>query len=263
MSMLLQEPMESLDQAAATFTDMRPRMFGIAYRMLGSPAEAEDIVQETWLRWQHTERSAIANPAAFLSLITTRLSINVARSARVRRETGIGSWLPESIDVEADPATGAERSDALERGLLLLLERLTPTQRAAYILREAFDYPYARIAELIRVSPDNVRQLVSRSRRHLTAPRRGSIRAGEHRRLLSAFMDAAQEGNVRALEEFLAADIVTSSGNAGNPRQYPLLASKTARNRPPESFPPRVRRSVSGAARGPAAPVPGAISGVR
>ncbi|MEU5987911.1 sigma-70 family RNA polymerase sigma factor [Spirillospora sp. NPDC047418] len=233
MSMLLQEPTNSLDQAAAAFTDMRPRLFGIAYRMLGSPAEAEEIVQETWLRWQRTERSAVANPTAFLVLITTRLSINTVRSARVRRETGFASWLHEPIDAEADPATSAERGDAVERGLLLLIERLTPAQRAAYILREAFDYPYARIAELIRLSPDNVRQLVSRSRRHLNAPRRGPIRAGEHRHLLSAFLEAAQKGNMRVLEEFLAADIVTQSGNANDPLRYPLLAPKTVRNRPP------------------------------
>jgi RNA polymerase sigma-70 factor (ECF subfamily) len=206
MSTLIQEPMNSLDQAVATFTEVRPRLFGIAYRMLASPAEAEDMVQETWLRWQNTERSAIANPAAFLALITTRLSINAARSARVRRETSIGSWLPEPIDAEADPAAGAEQGEALERVLLLLLEKLTPAQRAAYILREAFDYPYPRIAEIIQLSPDNVRQLVSRARRHLTAPRRGPVGTGEHRRLLSAFLDAAQ-GNVRALEEFFAADV--------------------------------------------------------
>ncbi|CNE91918.1 ECF subfamily RNA polymerase sigma-24 factor [Mycobacterium tuberculosis] len=247
MSMLLQEPANSLDQAAATFTDVRPRLFGIAYRMLGSPAEAEEIVQETWLRWQHTERSAIANPAAFLALITTRLSINTVQSARVRRETGFASRLHEPIDAAADPATSAERGDAIERGLLVLLERLTPAQRAAYILREAFDYPYARIAELIRLSPDNVRQLVSRSRRYLSTHRRGPVGAGAHRGLLSAFLDAAQKGNMRALEEFLAADVITSSGTANDLLPHPLLASKTVRNRPPGKHdvpPPAVRSRI-------------------
>ncbi|MER6807877.1 sigma-70 family RNA polymerase sigma factor [Spirillospora sp. NPDC000708] len=204
----------SLDQAAAVFGDARSRLFGIAYRMLGGSAEAEDIVQETWLRWQDAEHAVIANPGAFLALITTRLSINAARSARVRHETGIGPRTPEPVDPGADPAAGAERAEAVERALLLLLETLTPAQRAAYILREAFDYPYARIAELIRLSPANVRQLVSRARRQLAAPRRGSIGAGEHRRLLSAFREAAQEGNVRALEELLAADVVSSSGDS-------------------------------------------------
>ncbi|MFB4315019.1 sigma-70 family RNA polymerase sigma factor [Actinomadura sp. 21ATH] len=201
----------SLDRAAAVFVEVRPRLFGIAYRMLASSAEAEDIVQETWLRWQNTERSAIANPAAFLTLITTRLSINAARSARARRETYIGPWLPEPIDTAADPAAGAERGEAVEFALLLLLERLTPAQRAAYILREAFVYPYEQIAEIIQLSPANVRQLVSRARKHLNTERREPIDAVEHRRLLATFLDAAQEGNVTALEDLFAADVVHAS----------------------------------------------------
>lgn len=204
----------SLDQAAATFVEVRPRLFGIAYRMLGSPAEAEDIVQETWLRWQNSERSTIANPAAFLALITTRLSINAAQSARVRRETAMGRWLPEPVDAGGDPAAGAERGEAVELALLLLLEKLTPAQRAAYILREAFVYPYEKIAEIIRLSPANVRQLVSRARKHLNITRRGPIDTDEHRRLLSAFLDAAQMGNVTALEDFFAADVVRPTAGA-------------------------------------------------
>ncbi|MGI5321267.1 sigma-70 family RNA polymerase sigma factor [Actinomadura nitritigenes] len=221
----------SLDQAAAVFVDARSRLFGIAYRMLGGSAEAEDIVQETWLRWQDAEHAVIANPGAFLALITTRLSINAARSARVRHETGIGPRTPEPVDLGADPAAGAERADAVERALLLLLETLTPAQRAAYILREAFDYPYARIAELVRLSPANVRQLVSRARRQLSAPRRGPVRAGEHRRLLSAFLEAAQDGNVRALEELLAADVGGSSGDSPVLRREPTPAQGVVRSR--------------------------------
>ncbi|TMR96271.1 sigma-70 family RNA polymerase sigma factor [Nonomuraea basaltis] len=218
-----QDQTSSLDQAAATFVEVRPRLFGIAYRMLASSTEAEDIVQETWLRWQNTERSAIANPAAFLTLITTRLSINVAQSARARRETYIGPWLPEPIDTSADPAAGAERGEALELALLLLLEKLTPAQRAAYILREAFVYPYEQIAEIIQLSPANVRQLVSRARKHLNTTRRESIDTDEHRRLLSAFLDAAQEGNVTALEDLFAADVVSpSDGNGSRGALLPL-----------------------------------------
>lgn len=221
----------SLDQAAAVFGDVRSRLFGIAYRVLGGPAEAEDIVQETWLRWQDAEHAVIADPGAFLALITTRLSINAARSARVHRETGIGPRTPEPVDLGADPAAGAERAEAVERALLLLLETLTPAQRAAYILREAFDYPYARIAELIRLSPANVRQVVSRARRQLSAPRRGSIGAGEHRRLLSTFLEAAQEGKVRALEELLVADVVGSSGASPALRREPSPAQETVVSR--------------------------------
>ncbi|WP_246485830.1 sigma factor [Kribbella qitaiheensis] len=136
-----------LDEAAAGFAGVRPRLFGIAYRMLGSSAEAEDIVQDAWLRWQAYDRSKVIEPAAFLATTTTRLAINAAQSARVRRESYIGPWLPEPIDTANDPALGAERDDALELAQLHLLEKLSPTQRAAYVLREAFDYPYDEIAE--------------------------------------------------------------------------------------------------------------------
>ncbi|MFI7702023.1 sigma-70 family RNA polymerase sigma factor [Nonomuraea sp. NPDC049480] len=212
----------SLDQAAVTFVEVRPRLFGIAYRMLASSAEAEDIVQETWLRWQNTERSAIANPAAFLALITRRLSINAVLSARARHETYIGPWLPEPIDTSTDPAVGAERGEALELALLVLVEKLTPAQRAAYILREAFVYPYEQIAEIIQLSPANVRQLVSRARKHLNTTRRKSINTDEHRRLLSAFLDAAQEGNLTALEDLFAADVISSSDSNGISGAAPL-----------------------------------------
>jgi RNA polymerase sigma-70 factor (ECF subfamily) len=205
----------SLDRAAAVFLGVRPRLFGIAYRMLGSPAEAEDVVQETWLRWQNADRSAVANPAAFLALITTRLSINTAQSARARRETCAGPALPEPADAGPGPADEAVRGDAVERALLLLLERLTPAQRAAYVLREAFGYPYPEIAAIIRLSPANVRQLVSRARRHLDTGRRGPAAGTGQRRLLRAFLGAAQDGNVAALEALLAADVAGATGDAG------------------------------------------------
>ncbi|WP_395966761.1 sigma-70 family RNA polymerase sigma factor [Actinomadura sp. 6N118] len=209
-----QDQTSPLEQAAAIFVEMRPRLFGIAHRMLLSTVEAEDIVQEAWMRWQNTERSTIDNPAAFLTLITTRLSINALQSARIRRETSIGPWVPEPIDLSADPADGAERGEALELALLLLLEKLTPAQLAAYVLREAFLYPYGQIAEIIQLTPANVRQLVSRARRHLKTNRCGSIDTGEHRILVSTFR-AAQEGNVAALEDLFAADVVSSSDGKG------------------------------------------------
>jgi RNA polymerase sigma-70 factor (ECF subfamily) len=210
----VQEQMSSLDQAVAIFAEVRPRLFGIAGRMLANPAEAEDIVQETWLRWQNIEYSTVANPAAFLALITTRLSINAVQSARARHETPMGPWLPEPADTGGDPAAGAERNEAL--GLaLLLLEKLTPAQRAAYVLREAFLYPYEEIAEILRLSPANVRQLVSRARKQLHTPRRVSIDNGRHRRFLSTFLAAAREGKLTALEDFVAADAAGSSGDHG------------------------------------------------
>jgi DNA-directed RNA polymerase specialized sigma24 family protein len=122
--------------------------------MLSSASEAEDLVQDVWLRWQTTDRSVVENPAAFLATTTTRLAINALQSARVRRETYIGPWLPEPVDTSADPYLGAERGEALEFAALLLMEKLAPSERAAYVLREAFDYPYGQIpASLSRVSP--------------------------------------------------------------------------------------------------------------
>ncbi len=137
------EPGE-LDDGLSVFANVRPRLFGIAYRMLGSVAEAEDIVQDVWLRWQSTNRRAVETPAAFLATTTTRLCINLLQSASSRRETYIGSWLPEPVDTSSDPEVGAERGEALKRAVLVLLEKLSPTERSAYVLREAFEYSYRR-----------------------------------------------------------------------------------------------------------------------
>lgn len=197
---------DTLDEAVAVFVELRPRLFGIAYRMLGSTAEAEDVVQEVWLRWQRTDRTVVISPAAFLSSATTRLAINVAQSARVRRETYIGPWLPEPVDTSSDPAAGAERAEALELALLLVLEKLTPTERAVYVLREAFDYAYADIADMLQLSTVNVRKIVSRARKHLLEDQRESVDATEHRHLLEAFVSAARTGNIASLETLLTPD---------------------------------------------------------
>ena len=134
------------DDGLSAFLCARPRLFGIAYRMLGSAAEAEDIVQDVWVRWQTTDRSPVRNPLAFLVTATTRLAINVLQSARARRETAAGPSLPEPVDTSTDPGLGAERGEALNLAVLLLLEKLSPTERAAYVLREAFNHPYREIA---------------------------------------------------------------------------------------------------------------------
>ncbi|MEU1518679.1 sigma-70 family RNA polymerase sigma factor [Streptomyces sp. NPDC005811] len=206
---------DDLEDAVAVFVHHRRRLFGIAYRILGSTVEAEDVVQEAWLRWQKTDRSVVLNPAAFLSSATTRLAINVAQSARVRRETYIGPWLPEPVDTSADPEVGAERAEAVEMALLLVLERLTPVERAAYVLREAFDYAYAEIADILEVSLVNVRKIVSRARRHLLDERRKTVDAAEHRRLLHAFVSAATTGDVASLEALLTPDVVSLSDGNG------------------------------------------------
>ncbi|WP_031517435.1 RNA polymerase sigma-70 factor [Streptomyces sp. NRRL F-5123] len=205
----------SLDRATREFVAARPRLFGIAYRVLGSAVEAEDVVQDTWLRWQGTDRAGINEPAAFLATVTTRLAINVAQSARVRRESYTGPWLPEPVDTGADPQLGAERAEALDLAVLFLLEKLKPVERAAYVLREAFDYPYRRIAEILETSEPNTRQLVTRARRHLAAERRGPVSRTEHRRMLEAFLAAAQTGDLSVLEELLTEDVVSYSDGGG------------------------------------------------
>ncbi|MEW1776715.1 RNA polymerase sigma-70 factor [Streptomyces sp. NPDC086777] len=206
---------EALDQATREFLTARPRLFGIAYRVLGSAAEAEDVVQETWLRWQNTDHSKVHEPAAFLATTAIRLAINVARSARVRRESYIGPWLPEPVDTRNDPQLGAERGEAVEMAVLLLMEKLNPVERAAYVLREAFDYSYARIADMLETSEANARQLVSRGRRHLAAERREQVSPQAHRRFLEVFLSAAQTGDMTVLEDVLTAEVVSYADGGG------------------------------------------------
>jgi RNA polymerase sigma-70 factor (ECF subfamily) len=218
-----------LDDAAAVFAEVRPRLFGIAYRMLGSATDAEDLLQDVWLRWQTADRSAVRNPTAYLATATTRLAINAGKTARARRETYVGPWLPEPVDTAADPQLGAERGAALELAVLLLLEKLTPTERAAYVLREAFDYPYDQIAEIVRTSQVAARKLVSRAREHLAAGRRAPAPAAEQKRLLTAFVAAATAGDLATLEQLFAADVVSYSDSGGLARaaRMPLHGATT------------------------------------
>ena len=206
---------KGLADAVEVFGAQRRRLFGIAYRMLGTVADAEDIVQDTWIRWQNTDRAQVTEPAAFLATIVTRLSINVLQSARHRRETYIGPWLPEPVNTDDDPALGAERAEALQFAILLTLEKLTPTERAAYILREAFDYPYPCIAQVISSSVVGARQLVSRARAHLRSERHASVEVADRRRLLEAFLAAAQKGDAEELEKLFAADVVSYTDGNG------------------------------------------------
>jgi len=183
--------------------------------MLGSAAEAEDIVQDTWLRWQGTDRSVVNDPPAFLATATTRLAITFAQSARARRETYIGPWLPEPVDTKGDPRLGAEREEALEFAVLLLLEKLSPRERAAFVLREAFDYSYDQIANILRSTEANTRQLVTRARKHITDGRRKPVSSGEQQRFLNAFIVASQQGDLSALESLLAPDVVSYADGGG------------------------------------------------
>jgi RNA polymerase sigma factor (sigma-70 family) len=197
------ESKTSTDDGLSAFMSVRPRLFGIAYRMLRSAAEAEDVVQDVWIRWQTADRSSVRDAAAFLATTTTRLAINVMQSARSRRETHAGPWLPEPVDTSADPELGAERGEGLEAGILLLLEKLTTTERAAYILREAFDYTYRDIANALGLEEAHARQVVTRARQHLAYGRKVSANSTDQRRLLDAFIAAAQTGVVIGLEAVL------------------------------------------------------------
>jgi RNA polymerase sigma-70 factor (ECF subfamily) len=204
-----------VERGAADFEAVRRRLFGIAYRMLGSVAEAEDVVQEAWIRWQTADRSQIRSPEAYLSTVATRPSINVATSARVRREAYVGPWLPEPILTENDPALGAERTEALELGLLMLLERLNPRERAVYLLREAFDYSFSDIAEVLETSEANARQLGRRARLHLEDHRSKQVARAERNQLLQAFLAAARVGDLQQLERLLTQDVVVYSDGGG------------------------------------------------
>jgi RNA polymerase sigma factor (sigma-70 family) len=194
------------DADAASFHTMRPRLFGIAYRVLGSATEADDVVQDAWIRWQGTDRSQVRDATAFLVATTTRLAINVGQSARARRETCIGRRPIEPVDTGPDPSVSGEQREALEVALRTLLEKLSPIERAVYVLREAFDYPYRQIGEHLALSEVNARQLAARARRRLSGKHRRPVRHAEQQRLLDAFIAAAQTGDIGALEHLLAAD---------------------------------------------------------
>ena len=183
--------------------------------MLGSVAEAEDVVQDVWTRWQTTDRGVVRDPPAFLATTTTRLAVNVLQSAHTRHETYIGPWLPEPVDTTADPTLGAERGEALELAVLLLLERLSPAECAAYVLHGAFNYPFKEIAEVLHVEEANARQLATRARQHVTDGRRARVSSAEQKRLLIAFLAAAQSGDVAELERLFAADVVSKADGGG------------------------------------------------
>jgi len=211
----------SIDDDLSSFLRVRARLFTIAYRIVGSAAEAEDIVQDVWVRWQMTDRAIVRDATAFLATTTTRLAINCIQSARSLRETSVGSATPEPIDTSTDPAERAERDQALASGVVLLLERLSSLERAGFILREAFDYSYRDIAEILRLEVANARQIVTRARQRLVAGSRMASSVDDHQRLLGAFLAAAKSGEVGPLEEMLQTDVFTAMALG---RRAPLAA---------------------------------------
>jgi RNA polymerase sigma-70 factor (TIGR02957 family) len=208
------------------FDELRPTAFAIAYRMLGSVSEAEDVLQEAFLRLHRVreEGERIESPRAYLSTVVSRLALDHLRSARVRRETYVGDWLPEPLlaGSDDDPARKAEMADSLSLAFLVLLESLSPEQRAAFLLREVFEEPYDRIAEVVGTSEQNARQLVARARRHVEQRRpRFEASSAQREELASRFFAAVEEGDLQGLEELLAHDVVLQGDGGG---KAPALA---------------------------------------
>jgi RNA polymerase sigma-70 factor (TIGR02957 family) len=206
--------------------ELRPVSFAIAYRMLGSVSEAEDIVQEALLRLHraHDAGERIQSPRAFVATVTTRLAIDQLRSARARRERYVGEWLPEPIVTEAtaDPASRVEEAESLSMAMLVLLESLSPEQRAAFLLHDVFDYGYGEIAAIVGKSEENVRQLAARARRHVKERRpRFSSSPEQRRELAQRFFEATRNGDLKSLESLLAHDVVLTGDGGG---KVPALA---------------------------------------
>ena len=204
------------------FEELRPLLFAIAYRILGSVSEAEDAVQETWLRYEASPTQPTSTKA-FLSAVVTRISIDVLRSARARRETYVGQWLPEPLltDPYEDPERSAELADSLSMAALLLLERLSPLERAVFVLREVFGFGFAEVASAVGRSEAACRQLAVRARRHMDEGRpRFEANRREREELAAQFFDVLREGDVEALRELLAADVQLIGDGGGKAPQW-------------------------------------------
>ena len=223
----------------ATFTANRPRLVGVAYRMLGSVGDAEDVVQEAWLRWARVDPSTVDDPTAFLVRTVSRLALDRMRRVAARRETYVGPWLPEPVltartdaGVE-DPAAEAERAASLSMAMLVVLETLSPLERTVFVLHEAFAYPYTEIADILDRSPAAVRQLAHRAREHVAARRpRFAPDPGLRRDATERFLRASVQGDLAALLELLAPDAVLWADGGGKvraPRRPIQGADKIAR----------------------------------
>jgi RNA polymerase sigma-70 factor (ECF subfamily) len=214
--------------AVETFESLRRTLFSLAYRMLGSVSEAEDVVQEAFLRQQRvlSQGGEIESPKAFLSAVVTRLSIDHLRSARARREVYVGEWLPEPLLTDhtprLDPADHAEQADSLSLAFLVLLEQLTPVERAVFLLHDVFGYGYDEIAGIVGKSEDNCRQLAARARRRIEEQKpRFEASREQRQRLAERFFAVVQDGDIEALVEMLAADVVVYGDGGGKAPSWP------------------------------------------
>ena len=216
----------TLDDVGEVYRDLRPLLFAIAYRMLSSAGEAEDVVQEAFVRFQRAraEGTVVESPRAWLSAVVTRLAIDQLKSARVRREAYVGEWLPEPLvtdDGAGDPALHAEQSDTLSMSFLLLLERLTPVERAVFLLHDVFGYDFAEVAGIVGRTPATCRQHAVRARRFVTENRpRFDASEDERDELLRGFLAAAEDGDVDGLIELLAEDVIVHGDGGGKVPQW-------------------------------------------
>lgn len=206
--------------AAAVFAEQRPKLFGVAYRMLGSVADAEDVIQETFLRWQEVAdgEAQIESPSAYLTTMVSRRCLDELRSARRRREQYVGEWLPEPLleDDRLDPAATTELADSLSTAFLVVLEALSPGERAAFLLHDVFGYEYPELARILGRGEPACRQLVARARKRVAERRpRFDVSPEEHARLLTEFMHATTAGDVDGLVSLLAHDAVLQADGGG------------------------------------------------
>ena len=203
-----------------THEELRPYLFSIAYRMLGSVAEAEDVVQDAFLRYEEAEAEA-DSPKAYLATVTTRLAIDQLRSARARREVYPGEWLPEPL-VDDEAVRHAETADSLSLAFLHLLEKLSPVERAVFLLREFFDYPYGDVGRIVGKSPENCRQILTRAHRHIEEGRRRfDVSREEREEVARRFLAAWEEGDTEGLVELLAADATVYGDGGGKAPSMP------------------------------------------
>jgi RNA polymerase sigma-70 factor (ECF subfamily) len=208
------------DEVQAGFVEHRAQLFGVAYRMLGRVSEAEDVVQEAYLRWAGAATDELRRPAAWLTTVTTRLCLDRLRSAQARREAYVGPWLPEPLLTDDDPAAAAELADSLTTAFLMLLERLNPLERAVFLLHDVFGYGFEEVGEIVERPASSCRQVASRAREKVAPERRRRYEADpqEEQRLVAAFLQACAAGDVDDLVSLLADDVVLWSD--GGPTRH-------------------------------------------
>ena len=202
--------------ATDSFVEHRNLLFTVAYEMLGSAADAEDVLQETWLRWSEVDRTEVRDERAYLVRITTRLSLNRMRTNARRRESYVGPWLPEPLLTTPDVAEDVELADSVSTAMLVVLETLAPTERAVFVLREVFDLPYDEIAAAVDKSPTAVRQIAHRARDHVAERRpRGDVTPSERDEVIARFLGATASGDLQSLMDVLAPDVVLLTDGGG------------------------------------------------